>query len=202
VKTTFRAVGAGLVLLSTAALAAPLRPVVAAQSALSFIGTQQGERFTGVFREFDARIEYTTGDLPGSRFEVTIPLKSLDSKSADRDQSLATADWFDFSHFPTATFRTVTMRATPNGVVADADLTIKGRTQRIAFPFTWKESATGATLDARLTLDRLTFGLGAGEWADDSTVGRKVEVVVHLTLGPAPVAAPTAAPQPRKPIKH
>jgi polyisoprenoid-binding protein YceI len=183
--------------------AAPSYPVVAAQSSLAFIGSQQGERFTGAFGSFDARIEYAADDFAGSRFDVTIPLKSLDTKSTERDQALATADWFDVAHFPAATFRTVGMRATPAGVVADADLSIKGRTKRIVFPFSWKAAGTGATLDAHVTLDRLDFGLGGGEWADDSTVGRKIDVVVHLTLA-APVApvAPAGKARAKAPVKR
>ncbi len=176
------------------AIAAPRYPVVPAQSSLSFVGTQQGEKFTGTIRDFDAQIEYAADDLATSKLDVTIRMKSMDTKSPDRDQALATADWFDFAKFPTATFRTVAIRATPSGPVGDADLTIKGRTKRIAFPFTWKASPTGATLDARVTLDRLDFGLGTGDWADESMVGRKVEVVVHLLLAPPPAAAPPAGP--------
>jgi polyisoprenoid-binding protein YceI len=195
-------------LLGTAipAAAAPPYMVVPAQSSLSFVGVQQGEKFTGTIRDFEARIAYAAEDLAGSQLDVTIRVKSIDTKSPDRDQALATADWFDFAKFPTATFRTVAIRATPSGPVGDADLTIKGHTKRIAFPFAWKAAGTGATLDARVTLDRLDFGLGAGDWADESTVGRKVEVLVHLTLAaaPAPAAAPPAtkpAPKP-KPATH
>ncbi|MBS0375744.1 MAG: YceI family protein [Proteobacteria bacterium] len=173
--------------------AAPTYTVVPAQSSLSFIGTQQGEKFTGVIRDFDARIAFGTADLAGSRLEVAMRLKSIDSKSPDRDQAIATTDWFDVAKYPVATFRTLAIRATPTGAVGDAELTIKGHTQRLAFPFAWKAAADGgATLDARVTLDRLDFGLGTGEWADESMVGRKVEVVVHLTLAPA--APPPAAP--------
>jgi polyisoprenoid-binding protein YceI len=192
----------GMAILAGApAIAAPLYPVVPAQSSLSFIGTQQGEKFTGAIRDFDARIEFDPNDLATSKLDVTIRMKSLDTKSPDRDQALATADWFDFAKFPTATFRTVAIRATPTGLVGDADLTIKGRTKRIEFPFAWKLSTTGATLDARVTLDRLDFGLGAGDWADESMVGRKVEVVVHLTLAaPAtPAQQVKSADRPGKP---
>lgn len=178
------------------ALAAPRYPVLVAQSSLAFTGTQQGEKFTGVFKSFDALILYAAQDLAGSRFEVTIPLNSLDSRSPDRDQSLATADWFDFARFPVATFRTAGLRSTPTGPIADADVSIKGRTKRIVFPFIWKETPAGATLDARVTLNRLDFGLGAGDWADESIVGHKVDVIVHLTLGPA-AAAPAAKPVPK-----
>jgi cytochrome b561 len=179
--------------------AAPAYTVVPAQSSLSFVGTQQGEKFTGLIRDFDARIGYAAEDPAHSALDVTIRLKSIDSKSPDRDQALATADWFDFAKFPTATFRTVAIRVTPAGPVGDADLTIKGHTKRIAFPFTWKAAGAGATLDARVTLDRLDFGLGAGDWADESTVGRKVEVVVHLTLAGAPPAVATPGAKPVKP---
>ena len=181
-------------LVTASAIAAPLYAVLPAQSSLSFVGTQQGEKFTGTIRDFDARIAYAPEDLATSKLDVTIRMTSMDTKSPDRDQALATADWFDFARFPTATFRTVTIRATPSGPVGDADLTIKGHTKRIAFPFTWKASASGATLDARVTLDRLDFGLGTGDWADESMVGRKVEVVVHLALSSAPPAAPPTQP--------
>lgn len=187
-------------LAAATAVAAPLYAVVPAQSSLSFVGTQQGEKFTGAIRDFDARIEYAADDLASSKLEVTIRIKSLDTKSPDRDQALATADWFDFAKFPTAAFRTVAIRVTPAGPVGDADLTIKGHTKRIAFPFAWKSAGTGATLDARVTLDRLDFGLGMGDWADESMVGRKVEVVVHLTLAAAPPKpAATGAVKPAKP---
>jgi len=195
-RRALAALGATL-LTAAAATAAPLYAVVPAQSSLGFVGTQQGEKFTGTIRDFDARIEYAAEDLATSRLDVTMRLKSMDTKSPDRDQALATADWFDFARFPTATFRTVAIRATPSGPVGDADLTIKGRTKRIAFPFAWKAAGSGATLDARVTLDRLDFGLGLGDWADESTVGRKVEVVVHLTLAAAAPAPP--APSPAKP---
>lgn len=187
------ALGAGI-LAAMPAAAAPLYAVVPAQSSLSFVGTQQGEKFTGAIRDFDARIEYAPDELATSKLDVTIRVKSMDTKSPDRDQALATADWFDFAKFPTATFRTVAIRATPSGPVGDADLTIKGRSKRIAFPFSWKASANGATLDAHVTLDRLDFGLGAGDWADESMVGRTVEVVVHLTLAAPPAPAPPAKP--------
>lgn len=191
-----RALGALLWAASVTAGAAPVFTVVPAQSSLSFIGTQQGEKFTGVIRDFDARIAYASSDLASSRLEVAMRLKSIDTKSPDRDQAIATTDWFDVAKYPVATFRTLSIRATPTGPVGEAELTIKGHTQRLAFPFSWKATPDGgATLDARVTLDRLDFGLGTGEWADESMVGRKVEVVVHLALA-ASAAAPVAPAKP------
>ena len=193
---------AGLGLVAVAALcgrapvvaAAPAYAVVPARSSLSFVGTQQGEKFTGQIPGFDAKVRYAADDLAGSSLEVTIRIATLDSHSPDRDQAVAGVDWFDFAKFPAATFRTVAIRATATGPVADADLTIKGVTRRILFPFAWTVGSGGATLDAHVTLNRLDFGIGAGEWTDDSVVGRTVEVTVHLSLTPVAESAPPAAP--------
>ena len=184
---------------SIAAADAPTYAPVAAQSSVSFVGTQQGEKFTGVFRDYDAWIAYAPDQLANSRIDVTIRLKSMDSKSQERDSALADADWFDFQKFPTAVFHAGVIRATPTGPVGDADLTIKGHTKHLAFPFTWKADAGKTTLDAHVTLDRLEFGLGAGEWADESIAGKKVEVVVHLVLTPAPAVPAPAPASPGKP---
>ena len=181
---------------SIAAADAPTYSPVVAQSSVSFVGTQQGEKFTGVFGDYDARIAYAPDQLATSHIDVTIRLKSLDSKSQERDSALAGADWFDFQKFPTAVFHASAIHATPTGPVGDADLTIKGRTKHLVFPFAWTAQAGKATLDARVTLDRLDFGLGAGEWADEGIAGKKVEVVVHLVLVAATgaAAAPPASP--------
>lgn len=167
---------------------------VLAQSSLTFVGKQQGEKFTGTMKDFDARIAYAPEQVSDTRIDVTIRLKTLSTGNQERDATLPGADWFDYAHFPTATFHAAGFHAAPGGAVGDAELTIKGHTKRISFPFTWKASDTGATLDARVTLDRADFALGTGEWADESVVERKVDVVVHLTLARAAAAvAPPAA---------
>ncbi len=175
----------GLCWLPTAG-AAPGWAMDPSQSTLTFIGTQQGEKFTGTIKRFRPVIHFAAADLAGSSLDVSMDLTSIDTKSPDRDQALATDAWFDYKRFATATFKSVgALRPSAGGATADADLTIHGKTKRIVFPFRWTTAGTNSTLDARVTLDRIDFGLGTGEWADDSAVGHKVDVVVHLVLKPA-----------------
>ena len=178
----------------TMAIGAPIYPV-ATGSTLQFQGAQQGEKFVGAIRAYDAKIAFDPADTAGSAFDVSMQLKTIDSKSPERDQAMQTVDWFDTAHFPLATFRTVAFRSAGTGWVADADLSIKGRTKRIAFPFQFQKTTSGAVLDAKVALDRLDFGLGAGEWADDSMVGHRVEVWVHLVLAAPAVSSAATKPQ-------
>ena len=186
----------GLGVLRPAAAEPPVYVAVPTQSSLTFIGTQQGERFTGVIRDFDARVTFAPEQLATSRIDVTMRLKSMSTGNAERDAALGDPAWFDFAHAPTATFRSTAMRPSAGGATADADLVIKGRSKHLLFPFTFRASGATATLDARVTLDRLDFAVGGGEWADDSVVGRKCDVVVHLVLAPA---APSTHATPRSP---
>lgn len=174
---------------------APAWVPVRAQSSLAFSGVQQGERFTGQVRDFDARVDFQPGNPGSGRIEATMRTKSIDTRNSERDTALAGSDWFDYARFPLATFRATALHSTPAGFIGDAELTIKGHAKHIPFPFTWTTSGANAVLDAKVTLDRLDYALGAGEWSDESIVSRKVDVIVHLVLAPA--SAP-ATPPPRR----
>jgi cytochrome b561 len=163
----------------------PVTYQVKSGSTIQFSGTQQGEKFTGSFKSFDALITIDSDSPNQSNFDVTIHLKSTDSHNAERDSALATSAWFDVAHHPDAHFKTVGFKVNATSAQADADLTIRDKTKRIVFPYTFVKTASGATLDAKVRLNRLDYGLGAGEWADDSMVGQGVDVMVHLELAPA-----------------
>ena len=61
--------------------------------------------------------------------------------------------------------------------VAVAELTIRDVTKDVALMFTLVGKAR---LDGRLTIKRLDFGLGEGEWADTAWIGDEVTVMVQV----------------------
>jgi polyisoprenoid-binding protein YceI len=156
-----------------------------AGSTLGFSGIQQGEAFTGQFRKFDSSIRFDPADLASARFDVGIDITSADSANSERDETMLGAEFFDSARFPKARFVTSTFRQVAPGVYeADATLTIRDKSVALKFPFTWRGDAKSAELKAKVTLDRLAFNIGTGEWEDEETVGRKVDVNVLLKLAP------------------
>jgi len=152
----------------------------AAQSALTFKGTYQGESFDGKFKKFDATIAYDVADLSKSKFDVTIDLKSADTGSGERDETLATSDFFDTAKTPSAHFVTESFAKAGDGVEAKGNLTIRNATRPVTLKVQFAESGTTATLDVDATLKRADFGLGNGaDWAD---IGADVPVHGHLVL--------------------
>jgi polyisoprenoid-binding protein YceI len=154
--------------------------VDAAKSTLTFKGSYQGESFDGKFRKFDATIAYDPADLSKSKFDVTVDLASVDTGSGERDDTLATADFFDTSKTPKAHFVTESFAKNGDAVEAKGKLTIRNKTQPVTLTVKFAENGNAATLDVDTTLKRADFDLGNGaDWAD---IGAEVPVHAHLML--------------------
>jgi polyisoprenoid-binding protein YceI len=76
--------------------------VDAAHSTLGFSGEYQDGPFHGTFKHFTAKIAYDPADLAHARFDVEVDLASVDTQSAERDQTLAGSDFFDTAKTPKA----------------------------------------------------------------------------------------------------
>jgi polyisoprenoid-binding protein YceI len=154
--------------------------VDAAKSTLTFKGTYQNEGFDGKFKKFDATIAYDATDLTKSKFDVTVELTSVDTGSGERDDSLATSDFFDTSKTPKAHFVTESFAKSGDAVEAKGNLTIRNKTKPVTLSVKFAENGNAATLDVDTTLKRADFDLGNGDdWAD---IGAEVPVHGHLVL--------------------
>lgn len=154
--------------------------VDAAGSRLAFTGSAQGESFDGAFKRFTATVSV---DAASAAIAAEIDVASADTANSERDETLATAEFFDYAKFPTAKFHTTSCKSAGAGrYECQAELTIRDRTQPIAFPFTFAEGGGKATLDATVSLDRTKFDVGTGDWAGEDTVAHAVTVNVHLVL--------------------
>ena len=176
-----------LAMLVGVALSAPVAGAeyrVAGGSSLGFTGSFQGEAFDGTFRTFNAVIHYDAANLAAAKFEVDIDLASVVTGDSDRDGALPDADFFDIKRFPTARFVTTAFRQSGADVVADGTLSLKGASKPVTLQVVFTPKGDGATLDVTTTLKRLDFNVGAGEYADTSTIGNEVKVKGHLVLAP------------------
>jgi polyisoprenoid-binding protein YceI len=155
--------------------------VDAAKSTLTFKGSYQGESFDGKFKKFTATIAYDAADPTKSKFDVDVDLASADTGSGERDETLATADFFDTAKTPKAHFVTESFaKAADGSAEAKGNLTIRNQTKPVTLKVKFVEAENAATLDVDTTLKRADFGLGNGsDWAD---IGADVPVHGHLVL--------------------
>jgi polyisoprenoid-binding protein YceI len=148
---------------------------------------------TGRFAELDARLTYDPQHPRRSSVEVKIPVASVDTGNAKRDDHLRTADWFEAEKYPYITFASTSVRATGDGrLLARGPLTIKGVSREIELPIailgqqeipdTMREMMGGtkevASFRASTTVERGDFGVGVGSWAATMVVGGEVSIEI------------------------
>ena len=155
--------------------------VDAAKSKLSFTVAWSNEPFVGVFHSWKADIDFNPADLAHCHVVATIDLASETSDEPDNDDGLKGAYGFAIDKFPTARYETAKFERFPDGsYVADTKLTIRGVTQPLRLPFKLAFDGNRVHMTGKAILNRISFGVGQGEWAAPAPVAHEVTVTVDL----------------------
>ncbi len=145
----------------------------------------------GTFTQFDGTITVDPNNLLNSQVEGWVDLASVETRDANRDNHLRSADFFDAANYPRMTF--VSKRITKVGgdeYKVTGDLTIKGVTKEFTFDVTsegqfknpWGSEVWGLT--AKGTLNRKDFGLNWNVALETGglLVGEQVKINVEMEL--------------------
>jgi len=99
----------------------------------------------GAFNDVDGRIHVEAGDPSKSSAVVTLKAASVDTRNAQRDEHLRSADFFDAERYPDIVFRSTTIdEVEDNAYMVVGDLTIRDVTKQVAIPL----ESTGVHRDA------------------------------------------------------
>jgi polyisoprenoid-binding protein YceI len=165
------------------ALAAAQWTLQPKESKLTFVGTQAGAEFVGVFERFTADIKFDPQDLAGGRFDVKIDTASVNTKDSERDDAIKSPDLFAVKQFPGAHYAADKFAAKGgNKFTATGKLTLRNVTRDVPIEFTFEKKDGRAWLKGSAQLKRLDFGVGQGDWADTSQVANEVQVSFVLLL--------------------
>jgi polyisoprenoid-binding protein YceI len=172
-----------LALFATAAAAAPPTwRVDKARSRLLFSSVVSGKAFVGSFRSWDATIRFDPNDLAHSEVEATVDTASAFTNDKDRDALLPDEDWFWTSKFARAEFTAHGFQARgPGRYLAAGVLTLRGVQKPLSLPFSLSIQGDAAQMQGEVSLDRLVFGVGQGDFASTDTIPAQVLVRVELT---------------------
>lgn len=140
------------------------------------------------------------GGLADLRTEATVQAASVDTRNADRDDHLRTADFFDVAQFPTLTFRSTGMEPLGGGRFRLAgDLTMHGVTKPVTLDGEYSGAATDGYgnrkvgFSAEGTILRSEWGLTWNQAIEAGGVVVSDEVELRLDVQAAR-QAPAAAP--------
>lgn len=155
----------------------------AGTGSLAFFFMQGGAENHGSFKQFATELNYDPKNSAAGSLKVTVQTASLDTQDKDRNDTLAGADLFDVKKYPTAQYTANSFAKRADGQLeAIGKLTLRGVTQDLRVPLTIHETANGVELSGAVTLKRLDFGIGQGEWQATEMVGDDVKLQYKVPL--------------------
>jgi polyisoprenoid-binding protein YceI/cytochrome b561 len=148
------------------------------ESQISFEATGGGYTTKGTFGQYKADIHFDP-DLPGeASIRILFNMNSAATGTADVDNALKSADYFNPVQFPTAQFVAKGAQPAGNGkYVLNGRLTLKGITKPVAVPFSIDIQSGTANVTGETKINRLDFGVGP-----QSVAGLDIDKDVKLTI--------------------
>lgn len=145
----------------------------------------------GRFESFNGEIEFDENNPTNTTVDVTIDVNSINTRAADRDNHLRSADFFDVANYPTMTF--VSKRVEQTGEDTGkliGDLTIKDITREVTLNVEYAGQAvspwgtTSAGFSAKGKINRENFGLtwNAALETGGVLVGNEIEISIELEI--------------------
>ena len=138
----------------------------------------------GGFGDFDATVIVDDATNLPTELDATIDVASIDTKTADRDTHLKSADFFDATTYPTITFKSTSITGTPDAFNVAGDLTIHGVTKPVTLRGTFegrgKDPWGGERVayEAKGRINREDFGLtwNAALETGGVLVGKEIDI--------------------------
>jgi len=171
---------------SSALFAAEFNQVLVDKSSLSFVSRQMGVPVEGRFRTFSAALSFDPARPAAAQARLTLDLASVDAGSREADDELIGKAWFNVKAFPTASFVSSAIRPLAGErFELIGKLTIKGRTQELSAPFTFRQERRHGIFEGTFPLRRLDFLIGEGAWSEVSVVANEVQIKFRFVAAPA-----------------
>jgi len=174
---------ASLVLLGavhTAAIAAEYNAVQNNKGALGFVFKQMNVPVEGRFKRFSTQLSFDPAKPQVARVVLEIDLASIDAGSAEANDEVVGKSWLNAKQFPRARFESTAVKALGgNRYELTGNFTLKGRTQPLVVPVTFKPEGNVASYSGSLTIKRADYAVGEGVWAAFDTVANEIQVTFH-----------------------
>jgi cytochrome b561/polyisoprenoid-binding protein YceI len=160
--------------------------IIPSASMLEFQATMGGTPFTGKFGKFDGTIIFDPDNLAASKADITIDMTTATTGNAERDAQIGADEWFNAGQYPVARFETIAFeKGADNNYIAVGNLTIRGVTMPVTMPFTLETGVNDkgqktALMSGRAQVNRLSYGVGQGQWAAEDTIAGDVTVAATV----------------------
>jgi polyisoprenoid-binding protein YceI len=157
------------------------------RSRISFVSRQMNVPVEGEFRKFVAQVNWDAARPETSAARVDIDAASFDMGEKSLNDEAVSRPFLDARNHPRAAFVSTAVKPlAPGRFEVAGRLTIKGVTRDVVVPFTVAAEGAGMVFDGAVTIRRLDFRVGEGEWTDTKILADDVQVRFRLVAAAKP----------------
>lgn len=144
----------------------------------------------GRFTDVTGTVVIDDDNPTGGRADITIAAASIDTREAQRDTHLKSADFFDVEKFPTLTFRSTRIEGTADAFKMTGDLTIRGVSRPITLDVThegrgkdpWGGERVGYSATGKIKRSDYGLNWNAALETGGFLVGDEVKISLDIEL--------------------
>jgi len=135
-----------------------------AGSKVHFVIKNFGISVGGDFTGLKGFIEFEAANVTAAVINVTADAATVNTDNNKRDEHLKKDDYFDVAKYPTIHIVSskIEKGSSINAYLFSGNLTIKGVTKPLKFPFTATKSGTGYLFAGNFDISRRDFNVGGG----------------------------------------
>ncbi|HEX3776001.1 MAG TPA: YceI family protein [Polyangiaceae bacterium] len=146
----------------------------------------------GEFQKVEGKVTWDPAKPEATQIEASVDVGSLNTRDAQRDGHLKSADFFDVEKFPKLTFKSKSVKAkgkenltvvgdlTIHGVTKEVTLDVEGPSPASVDPF--GNTRVGATASTKIKRDEFGMVWNAALEAGGVLVGNDVNVTIDISL--------------------
>jgi polyisoprenoid-binding protein YceI len=120
-------------------------------------------------------ITFDPQNVGGASFDVSIDASTINTDNKMRDGHLRDEGYFDVKNYPRIRLVSTKITATNGGYQFTGQLTMKGKSKEVTFPFTAVAAADGYVFKGAFTINRKDFGVGG-----TSTISNSLTVSLNV----------------------
>ena len=145
----------------------------------------------GNFEDFSGTLHFDPDNVTMSRVSFEVKTRSIQTGIPNRDNHLRSEDFFAAADYPLMTFQSTAVKHKEgNQYTLEGNLTIKGKTRKLAMPFTYfgmrenplKKGQKVAGFETRFSIKRLDYGVGSGKYFEMGVVGNEVDIFITFEV--------------------
>ncbi len=143
-----------------------------AKSEIKFTIKNFGLNTSGTLSGLKGDINFDPAQIASSKFNVSVDVNTINTGIDMRDNHLKKEEYFNAEKYPALSFVSTEIKAADKDYTVTGQLTIKGITKTISFPFTAAKQDNGMLFTGNFSINRKDFSVGGGS----AVMGNNVDI--------------------------